>query len=153
MSNIIQVRDPRRQKLKFYSLYVAIPSVPQPYQSAFIVTLTKALFMHSYAVCTLHSRLYNRLSLVDGQQGGCVDSRRCGAVDRFFKKNSYLFTYILPTVAYDPERWQKLYLSQNSIKLSLLYLFTRIDYNIRNVSFNRLYNRLYSPLYTTGYKV
>jgi len=39
-------------------------------------------------------------SLVDAQQGGCVDSRRCGAFD-YLKK--ILFCLFLPSIAYYPE--------------------------------------------------
>jgi len=40
---------------------------------------------------------------VDVQQGGCVDSRRCGAFDQFFSKTNSYFIYFLHSVAHDPE--------------------------------------------------
>ena len=88
---------------------------------------------------------------VDAQQGGYVDSRRCGAFDRIFKKNSYLFIYLLPSVAYDPEGWQnfnwpktiKLY----STLFICLFIYLLYEYSKRFVQPGRLYNRLYSWLY------
>jgi len=86
------------------------------------------------------------------QQGGCVDSRQCGTFDQNLKKiNSYLFPnfLVLPSVAYDPESWQKVDQSHNSTKLYSTDLFIYYT-NIQNVSsiwlwwlYNRHHNHLY----------
>ena len=61
------------------------------------------------------------------QQGGCVDSRRCGALDRNIFLRILIYFFILPLVAYDRAGWQKLGRSQNSTALYstvLIYLFS-----------------------------
>jgi len=82
--------------------------------------VSDALFtLHSRLYNPLYDRLYNRLDELCNerrlsgpartimtslrrcaQQGGCVDSRRCGVFDRNLKEE---FLFILPSVAYDPE--------------------------------------------------
>ena len=44
--------------------------------------------------------------IIASQQGGCVDSRRCGAFDGNLKKILFIYLF-LPSVAYDPEGWQQ----------------------------------------------
>jgi len=52
------------------------------------------------------------------QQGGCVDTRRCGEFGRNLKKREFLFIYLfLPSVAHDPAERERLDRSQKSIKL------------------------------------
>ena len=114
----------------------------QPGQGRWLLPVSDTVF-------TLYSRLYNRLcelckwaqpsgawAVQPGrlwrhyaQQGGCVDSRRCGAFDRFFKELLFVHLF-LPSAAHDPEGWQKLDRSQNSNKTVLysIYLFIYLLY-------------------------
>jgi len=56
------------------------------------------------------------------QEGGCVDSWRCGAFDRNLKRRIIIYSFLC-SVAYDPKGWQKLDRIQNSICKTLLQIF------------------------------
>ena len=56
--------------------------------------------------------------------------RRCGAFDRNLKKSSYSFVYFLPSVAYNPEGWQKLDQLQNSTKIVYLFTYLIVYYSL-----------------------
>ena len=143
----------------------------------------------SDALFTLHSRLYNPLydrsyNRLDelcnerrlsgpartiitslrrcAQQGGCVDSRRCGVFDRNLKEE-FLFIYFTIGSIWS-WRWQKLDQLQNSTKLYLfIYLFILINEYLKRfvllvpqpvVQSAVRMSTFYKPLYNwTGWKV
>jgi len=79
-------------------------------------------------------------SLVDAQQGGCVDSRRCGAFDHL--KKSYLFIFTFDSIL---SRGMTKIRSITKLYSIYLFIYLCIYYmNIQNASSSRLYNRLRS---------
>jgi len=111
---------------KLHSTNINIKFVQQG-KNTFLVSV-----VNSYNVFTLHSQLYNQLYEHNQNaydlcgQGGCVDSRRCGAFDQ----NDFKIFIFLPSVAYDP-RDDKIRSITKLYKNCTLFMYSLYEYSKR----------------------